>query len=59
MIVIFSHRLQHRLQLGHICSKYSDIEVFSTEQSLLSYLRKNNVRIAILLGYHFRVPISY
>ena len=45
MIVIFSHRLQHRLQLGRICSKYSDIEVFSTEQGLLSYLRKNNVRM--------------
>ena len=53
MIVIFSHRLQHRLQLGRICSKYSDIEVFSTEQSLLSYLRKNNVRIAILAGLPF------
>ena len=53
MIVIFSRRLQHRLQLGRICSKYGNIEVFATEQSLFSYVRKNNVRIAILAGLPF------
>ena len=53
MIVIFSRRLQHRLQLGRICSKYGNIEVFATEQSLFSYLRKNNVKIVILAGLPF------
>ena len=53
MIVIFSHRLQHRLQLGRICSKYGGIEVFSTEQSLCSFLRKNRVGIIILAGLPF------
>ena len=43
MIVIFSRRLQHRLLLGRICSKYGDIEVFATEKGLFSFLRKNNV----------------
>jgi DNA-binding NarL/FixJ family response regulator len=50
MIVIFSRRLQHRLQLGRICSKYGHIEVFATEQSLFSYMRKNNIKIVILAG---------
>ena len=50
MIVIFSRRLQHRLLLGRICSKYGDIEVFATEKSLFSFLRKNNVGITILAG---------
>ena len=53
MIVIFSHRLQHRLQLGSICSKYEVVEVFSTEKSLYSFLRKNNVGIIILAGLQF------
>ena len=53
MIVIFSRRLQHRLQLGRICSKYGSIEVFATEQSLFSYVRKNNVKIAVLAGLPF------